>query len=310
MAWIESHQSLRNHRKTGRLARRLGVSKVTAIGHLHCLWWWCMDNAPGGYLDGIDPEDIAEGAEWEGDPCAFIDALAFAGFLDDGHEVHDWYDYAGKLIEKRASDAARKREARRKPDDPAPSAPRDVTVPRTSGGHPEDGAGTVPNRTQPNPTQPDPGANAPVSGAAAPQQPARPVRPIRNVPKPRDQPAPQNPWWDALVAGIGVTPATDQERQLYGKAVRELRALEASPEDISARCANYRAAWPDVDLTVPALLKHWSRMEHPPPIRAIPGRNGRRPASREDHNDRAFREAFGDESGDIPEVIEAAFRRH
>jgi hypothetical protein len=52
--------------------------------------------------------------------------------------------------------------------------------------------------------------------------------------------------------------------------VRELTELGATPDDILARCANYRAAWPDIDLTVPALLKHWSRMEHPPPPRASP----------------------------------------
>lgn len=157
MAWIESHQSLLNHRKTGRLARALSVSKVTAVGHLHAFWWWCMDNASTGVLTGIDFEDIADGAAWEGEPQAFIDALVYAGFVDSvpGEEcVHDWMDYAGKLIEKREKDAERKRLARQ-PDPPAPSPTPPQPIQRTSSGHPADGAGTVPNRTPPNPTVPN-----------------------------------------------------------------------------------------------------------------------------------------------------------
>ena len=50
MAWIESHQELRHHYKTKRLARELKVTVAAAIGHLHCLWWWAIDFAPDGDL--------------------------------------------------------------------------------------------------------------------------------------------------------------------------------------------------------------------------------------------------------------------
>lgn len=88
-------------------------------------------------------------------------------------------------------------------------------------------------------------------------------------------PARSNPHWDALVSGIGIAPATSQERGRYGKVVRELRGLGATPDDILARCANYRARWPDMDLTPEALMNHWSRMAEPPPPRAGPAANGR-----------------------------------
>lgn len=143
MAWIESHQSLLTHRKTGRLARVLRTSRVTSIGHLHAVWWWCMDNAPDGDLSDIEPEELAEAAMWEGDPTEFVEALISAGFIDqcDGElVVHDWNDYAGKLIEKRKSDAERKRRLR--------SMDNPLDVHGTSNGHPSpvqvDGAGTVP----------------------------------------------------------------------------------------------------------------------------------------------------------------------
>lgn len=71
---------------------------------------------------------------------------------------------------------------------------------------------------------------------------------------------------------------------------------------------DYHRAKGDTIRDFDASLRTWIRREKPPPLRAVPGRNGR--VSREDHNDHAFREAFGDESGDVPEVIEATFRRH
>ncbi|WP_179135823.1 DnaD domain protein [Paenibacillus sp. 32352] len=105
-----------------------------------------MDYAQDGDITKYDPEDIADAAMWNDDAHTFIDALCFAGFIDrfEGRTViHDWYDYAGKLIEKRESDAKRKRESRRQKDSKGMSA-----------GRPPDGAGTVPNLTEPNQTVP------------------------------------------------------------------------------------------------------------------------------------------------------------
>src|SRR5687767_5633894 len=50
MAWIESHQEIARHPKTRKLARLLGGSVPTAIGHLHLLWWWAVDYAEDGWL--------------------------------------------------------------------------------------------------------------------------------------------------------------------------------------------------------------------------------------------------------------------
>ena len=115
MAWIESHQTLLTHRKTGRASRALSISKITVIGHLHALWWWCLDNVQDGELSFVDVEDLADGACWEGDPSDFIDGLVVAGFLDrdeNGLRVHDWHFYAGRLIEKRVANTERMREKR------------------------------------------------------------------------------------------------------------------------------------------------------------------------------------------------------
>lgn len=45
MAWIESHQEIWRHPKTKKLARLLGVSVPTAVGHLHGIWYWALDFA-------------------------------------------------------------------------------------------------------------------------------------------------------------------------------------------------------------------------------------------------------------------------
>lgn len=110
MAWIESHQSLRQHPKVHRLRKALGVSLPAAIGHLHCLWWWALDYAAKGDLTEIEPETIADACAWEGDPIALVSALTAAGFLDDHEDrlaIHDWDEYAGRLIDLREHQARR-----------------------------------------------------------------------------------------------------------------------------------------------------------------------------------------------------------
>ena len=161
MAWIESHQEVGRHPKTKKLARLLGVSLPAAVGHLHYLWWWALDFAPSGTLEKFDEYDIADAVHWDGEPEKLVDALTDVGYLDrDGNgvlRIHDWGEYAGKLLEKRAKDRARKRAAAE-----AAGVPQDFH--RNESGENEDGAGvsdfsrvTVPNQptNQPIPTVPN-----------------------------------------------------------------------------------------------------------------------------------------------------------
>lgn len=111
MAWIESHQSLLRHKKTNRLVALLDVDRFKLIGHLHALWWWALDNVPAdGDLGDLSNAEIALAAEWPGPADDWVTALEESGFIDttpDGRFLHDWYDYAGRLIE----DRSRKRRA-------------------------------------------------------------------------------------------------------------------------------------------------------------------------------------------------------
>lgn len=125
MAWIESHDTLAEHPKTKRLARLLRVSRPAAIGHLHLLWWWAIKYAQDGDLTQFDAAEIADACMWDGDPDQFVEALVQARFVDrlpDGRlEIHDWWEYAGRLLQKReqARERARQWRNQRKSSSPA-----------------------------------------------------------------------------------------------------------------------------------------------------------------------------------------------
>lgn len=130
MAWIEFHQGLGRHHKMRRIKRSLGIGVAQAVGHMALLWTWAIDAAPDGDLTNFECVDIAEQAEWDGDPLEFVGALVSAGLLDQENErltIHDWDTYAGRLVEKRRTDAERKRMSRGRPTDIHGTAP--VTVP-------------------------------------------------------------------------------------------------------------------------------------------------------------------------------------
>lgn len=159
MAWIESHQSLGTHLKLRRLARELRIHRAQAIGHLHFLWWWALDNAPTGNLSALAPAEIAEVAEWPGSADQFVAAMKSCGWVDENGMIHDWMEYAGFLIQQREKDKKRKRDARNKSaSQTSEGIPEPVQ--RTSDGHPADiqrtadGRRSDGGRTQPNPTQP------------------------------------------------------------------------------------------------------------------------------------------------------------
>lgn len=152
MAWIESHQSLGGHIKLRRLARALNIPKAQAIGHLHYLWWWALDGAPDGDITTLSNDEIAELADWTGDSDVFVTALTDCGWIEKDRKIHDWNEYAGKLLEFRRRDRERKRDVRRKSDGnttdvhgmsvvPYRTVPNQPTVPtnKDSGECPPDG---------------------------------------------------------------------------------------------------------------------------------------------------------------------------
>lgn len=268
MAYIETHQSMPTHRKTLRLARLLHMDRFAVVGRLVALWGWALDNAQDGVILKVDSDILADIMGWEADPADLCAALVTAGFLDEAEEryaIHDWWEYAGKLIEKRRADAERKRQERARAGQPK-------SVQRTSVGHPVDVAGNVPYPTLPNPTEPesslsneivskerergDPLARtrAVAREKASPQKVAQ-----KPEPTPATIPKPINPLWDVLVE-VFWPPTTKDERSLFGKVVKELREIGATPDDIRERVKQHQRTQSHWDLTPKALVTHWSQL--------------------------------------------------
>jgi hypothetical protein len=238
VAWIESHQSLLSHHKTRKAARLLGVRPVHLIGHLHALWWWALDYADDGDVSRFDVEDIADAGQWDDDPAAFVDAIVACGpgdapgFLertDDGRLlIHDWWDYAGKLVERRRADAERKRSTRH----PEP-------VQWTSSGHPADGAKspsvTVTNRNR-NRNQPTEPTEKKADAAASLKVDVA------------------DPHWDTQVDifGFAPTPKTPEHGR-WQKSTGIWRKLNVTPDDMHLAAERYRAEYPDAAFTALAV---------------------------------------------------------
>lgn len=151
MAWYEAHQTMAKHPKTLKLARLLKVDRRYAVGLLHDLFSWALDNAgKEGQLYGMTEEDIAAALDISGKKGVLtVEALVESGYLElwpgGVWAIHDWYDYAGKLMDRRESDKDRKAKIRDERRRKSEACPQDIQ--RTSTGNPY---ATVPYRTVPN----------------------------------------------------------------------------------------------------------------------------------------------------------------
>ncbi len=72
--------------------------------------------------------------------------------------------------------------------------------------------------------------------------------------------------WDALILGCKMDPTqvTDSARGSLNKAVKQLKAVEATPRDVLRRSVLYRSRFPNAALTPSALVKHWPELVPPP----------------------------------------------
>jgi len=110
MAWLKVDETLCDHPKVLALADALRLDKDSVTGKLLRLWTWALNNREDGILAKRDAETIAEVMRFKGKAQRLMDALIVAGFLDetdDGWCIHDWSDYAGNYVEKRAQTAER-----------------------------------------------------------------------------------------------------------------------------------------------------------------------------------------------------------
>jgi hypothetical protein len=232
VAWIESHQSLSRHRKTLRAAALLGIDRHKLIGHLHELWWWALDNVPSnGALNGTLDAEIEGGAEWDGAPGAFVEALTGAGFIDvedDGRFIHAWYEFAGKFLTRREDNRVRQANKRER-DRLSSVVPSNAHVTRDSRVTSRTSHGaTVPNPTQPNlplPTE----VGAP--DADAPDAPLL-KKPVVALHEPRGPAKPRGN--EKVAAVVDALRAAGMTGTLTARDAKAIRDTEHDPEEVAA----------------------------------------------------------------------------
>jgi DNA-binding Lrp family transcriptional regulator len=69
--------------------------------------------------------------------------------------------------------------------------------------------------------------------------------------------------WDALEAATKIKPEAIGERSLFGKCVKELLELDATPEEVKRRAAQWPKRYSGATLTPRALLMHWGELAGP-----------------------------------------------
>lgn len=235
-----AHSSLKNHRKTTRLMRILGLSRPHVIGLLECFWQCCYEDLSldaGGLLVGWTDHDIAGAALFDGEPETLVNAFADAGFLDrncEGYSVHDYGDRAPHYVQQRWKN----RIARQKTPIVANSFKQ---------------LQTDLNCLQvPNPTH----------GMAT--QGKKNIGTKKSVKKKARKPREPDPIWDTIVAGWFSANLSDNDRTRIGKLVKLFKQKAIDADEIPVRRERYnrigfvQGQRPD-PCTPEALLKHWDR---------------------------------------------------
>lgn len=149
MAWIESHSTLRTHKKLKAFCDDLKISRAAGIGHLHMLWWWALDNRENGDLSDLFERDIAIACDWDGNPKALLKTLKKHNWITKEGKINAWMEYAGRLIKERERGRERRKSKYSSKDESA-DASRDESKDESTDNHGTDPR--LPNQTKPNQT--------------------------------------------------------------------------------------------------------------------------------------------------------------
>ena len=114
-AWLKVEGSLWRHPKVIQLAKLYDVEPYLVCGFLLAWWEYCTDFAASGASVEC-PLDVLTGFAQpimrqtrKTTVPAIRDALITCRLMDETGAPHDWQDYSGALVSKRAKDAQRKK---------------------------------------------------------------------------------------------------------------------------------------------------------------------------------------------------------
>ncbi len=116
--WIEVHEELPQHRKTYALADALGITNAHAVGLLVSFWTWAIRNAMDGDVTRFPERAISAAAGWQTKKgVLLIESMISCGWIDEEENrrmIHDWYEYAGRMIEQTETRRMQSRERQKK----------------------------------------------------------------------------------------------------------------------------------------------------------------------------------------------------
>lgn len=139
MSWIELHQSAPRHPKILSLSHILGLAPAAGLGHVVTLWLWALDYAEDGDLSGHSPAILAQAVGLPPERGEeLLSAMRKVRLLDDGCTIHDWDDYAGRVVAYRRNNRKLSRERMRryrKSESGLASVTHDVTRNKTNVTH-------------------------------------------------------------------------------------------------------------------------------------------------------------------------------
>lgn len=104
MAWIESHQKLKDDPRLFDVMAGMNWTKAEAIGRLHMFWWWCVDHAETGDLRSFNDTHLALAVELNpSEGAAFKAAMVKAGFIEKEpyFRLHNWWRFTGRFLQAR-----------------------------------------------------------------------------------------------------------------------------------------------------------------------------------------------------------------
>jgi hypothetical protein len=126
VVFIKIDCSFYSHPKVKKLARRLGVKQHQVVGILVYLWTWAMTYRQDGDLHEVDPVDLFDGLDFEGNRQSLFSLLKECGFIDD-EALHNWGVHYEKVKIARELTKARVQKHREKNSVTRYSVTDDVT---------------------------------------------------------------------------------------------------------------------------------------------------------------------------------------
>lgn len=248
MTWFKVDDSFHSHPK-------VMMTSPAALGLWVVAGTWSAANmtdglVPGPVLPRLLPDSEALAKE--------LVAVGLWEQTEGGYHFHNWTEYqpdAASLRAKRGKESASGREGNHRRWHVA----RGVVVPECEycQANAEEESGTRSGTRSETRSGAQDGTR--VGGESSRTRTREEAKASSGAAKPRER----DPIWDALMAACGVdtTQIPKSSRGAYNNAVKDLKAIDATPGQITLRARRFQSKWPTASLTPTALVRRWPELD-------------------------------------------------